>query len=70
MGSGCLIIVDREKAAQALKHLPKLLNQSPDLEMLEPFFPRLTQRNKDVLQTIKIPRKQQDQQKAQKSLSR
>jgi hypothetical protein len=63
--------IEADRQHKRHKHLPKFLGQSADLEMLEPFFPRLNQQNKEfVLHTIKTLLKQQDQQKAEKSLSR
>jgi len=55
-------LIEADKLHKRFKHLPKFLNQSPDMEMLQPLFPCVNRQNKEfVLQTIKTLLKQQDQ---------
>jgi transcriptional regulator with XRE-family HTH domain len=58
-------LIEADKLHKRFKHLPKFLNQSADLEVLQPLFPQLTKQNQDfVVQTVRTLIKQQKAQAA------
>jgi transcriptional regulator with XRE-family HTH domain len=53
-------LVESDKLHKKFKHLPKFLNHSPDLEPLQPLFPRLSKHNQEmVIQMVRTLLKQQ-----------